>query len=83
MDAVAVVSAPADQQRARVLARPNMTVGMRCLLPSLIMKSSRMCAEKYESLLARQLPDEVKRQWATYVIDTVWIECAHMSTDVI
>lgn len=52
MDAVAVVSAPPDVQRARVLARPGMSV------------------EKFESILAKQMPDAEKRQRATFVIDT-------------
>ena len=52
LDAVAVVSAPADQQRARVLARPGMSV------------------EKFEQILALQVPDAEKRERADYVIDT-------------
>lgn len=52
IDKVAVVSAPPDIQRARVLARPGMT------------------EEKFERILALQMPDEEKRKRADFVIPT-------------
>ena len=52
VDAIVVVTAPKSLQRARVLARTNMT------------------EEKFESILARQTPDEEKRRRADFIVHT-------------
>ncbi|WP_378946410.1 dephospho-CoA kinase [Mesorhizobium sp. ANAO-SY3R2] len=52
VDKVVVVTAPADMQRERVLARPGMS------------------EEKFEAILAKQVPDAEKRELADYVVDT-------------
>lgn len=51
-DAVLVVSAPYEVQRARALARPGMS------------------EDRFEAILARQVPDEEKRAAASHVIST-------------
>jgi len=51
-DAILVVSAPPDVQRARVLARGQMTEA------------------EFEAIVARQVPDAIKRDKADFIIDT-------------
>ncbi len=51
-DTIIVVSAPKEVQRARVLARDDMT------------------EEKFETILARQVPDAEKRKLADHIIET-------------
>ncbi|MFN4008718.1 MAG: dephospho-CoA kinase [Pannonibacter sp.] len=52
VDAVVVVTAKPETQRARALARPGMTV------------------ERFEAILARQMPDAEKRRRAHFLIET-------------
>lgn len=66
VDKVVVVTAPADVQRERVLARPGMTV------------------EKFEAILAKQVPDAEKRRQADFVIDTSeGLEAARRQVDAV
>jgi dephospho-CoA kinase len=52
VDAVVVVTAPPEIQRARAFQRAGMT------------------DDKFQALLARQLPDAEKRRRAAFVVDT-------------
>lgn len=52
VDATIVVSAPAVVQKARVLARPGMTL------------------ERFEAIVARQMPDEEKRRRADFIVES-------------
>ena len=61
MDAVVVVTAPAEVQRKRVMERPGMTTA------------------HFETILAKQTPDHVKRARADYVIETNTLESAKLA----
>ena len=61
VDLVAVVSATAEIQRSRVLARPNMT------------------EKQFELLLAKQVPDAIKKSKADYIINTDTLAGAQMA----
>jgi dephospho-CoA kinase len=52
VDAVVVVTAPAEIQRERVLTRPGMT------------------EQKFQALLAKQIPDVEKRRRADFIVDS-------------
>jgi dephospho-CoA kinase len=52
VDAVVVVTASPDMQRARTFSRPDMT------------------EEKFQALLAKQMPDAEKRRCADFIVDT-------------
>lgn len=52
VDCTVVVSAPADIQKARVLARPGMS------------------EERFNDILAKQVPDAEKRQRADFIVDS-------------
>ena len=63
---IVVVTAPAEVQRTRVLARPDMT------------------GERFQSILAKQIPDEEKRGRADFVINTdECLDAAGIAVDVI
>lgn len=96
-DSIAVVSAPEEVQRARVLARPTMTQGrspwpMASLAGTNLYGNAKRLtcawfAAKFQAIVKRQVPDEVKRGRADFVIDTVSAHqdvlqfCSHTSSN--
>ena len=64
-DAVVVVTAPPEVQRARVLARGEMN------------------AADLDTILARQMPDALKRARADYIIETTSLDAARIAVSAV